>query len=87
MENDKDLSPYLKNPSSTITMAPHIREAVTAYAQILLAIAECKGYSYSQQLQDHDKLMISLFEGVYWQAVENPGNYASNILNTASRVM
>jgi hypothetical protein len=24
---------------------------------------------------------------LYWQEGENPGNYASNILNTASRVM
>jgi hypothetical protein len=32
-------------------------------------------------------MMIDLFKGVYVQSLENPGNYASNILNTSSRVM
>jgi hypothetical protein len=31
--------------------------------------------------------MFGLTKGLYWQEGENPGNYASNILNTASRVM
>jgi hypothetical protein len=32
MENDKELSRYIKNPSSVIDESYHIREAVTAYA-------------------------------------------------------
>ena len=32
-------------------------------------------------------MIAGLFKGFYWQPLENPGNYASNILNTASRVM
>lgn len=87
IENDKELSRYIKNPSSVIEMSYHIREAVTAYAQILWAIAEYKGYNYKQQLQDHDKMLLSIFKGAYIQQLENPGNYASNILNTSSRVM
>ena len=89
MENDKELARYIKNPSSVIDESYHIREAVTAYAQILWAIAEYKGYDFKQQLKDHDKVIFSLkgFKGLYWQEGENPGNYASNILNTASRVM
>ena len=31
--------------------------------------------------------MMGFFKGLYWQPLENPGNYASDILNTASRVM
>lgn len=31
--------------------------------------------------------MFGITKGLYWQEGENPGNYASNILNTASRVM
>ena len=87
IENDKELSKYVKNPGSVIRKSYHIREAVTAYAQILWAIAEQKGYKYKQQLQDHDKIIIGWFKGLYKQDLENPGNYASNILNTASRVM
>jgi hypothetical protein len=40
IENDKELSKYVKNPGSVIRKSYHIREAVTAYAQILWAIAE-----------------------------------------------
>jgi hypothetical protein len=32
-------------------------------------------------------MIAGFFKGFYWQPLENPGNYASNILNTASRVM
>lgn len=87
IENDPELSSYIKNPESIINQPYHAREAITAYAQILWAIAECKGYNYKQQLQDHDKIIFRLTKGLYWQEGENPGNYASNILNTASRVM
>lgn len=88
MENDKDLSRYIKNPESVLGMSYNMREAVTAYSQILWAIADIKGYNYKQQLKDHEKLLISFKKGfVYWQDGENPGNYASNILNTTSRVM
>lgn len=89
MENDREIARYIKNPSSIIDESYHVREAVTAYAQVLWAIAEYKGYDFKQQLQDHDKVVFSLkgFKGLYWQEGENPGNYASNILNTASRVM
>ena len=86
IENDKDLFRYIKNPTSIIDQPYHIREAITAYSQILWAIAECKGYNYKQQLKDH-KGLIAGTNGVYYQDLENPGNYASNILNTASRVM
>lgn len=87
IENDKELSRYIKNPDSVLEQPYHIREAITAYSQILWAIAECKGYNYKQQLKDHDGLMMGFFKGLYWQPLENPGNYASDILNTASRVM
>lgn len=88
IENDSELSRYIKNPNvSIIEQTYHVREALTAYSQILWAIAECKGYNYKQQLQDHDKIIAGWFKGLYWQPLENPGNYASNILNTASRVM
>lgn len=90
IENDKELSRYIKNPSSIITESYHIREAITTYAQILWAIAEYKGYDFKQQLKDHDKIILNIngsFNGLYAQDLENPGNYASNILNTASRVM
>ena len=86
IESDRELSRYIKNPSSIIDESYHVREAVTAYAQILWAIAEYKGYDFKQQIQDHDKVVFGL-KGLYWQEGENPGNYASNILNTASRVM
>lgn len=86
MENDRELARYIKNPESIIDESYHVREAVTAYAQILWAIAEYKGYDFKQQLQDHDSISFG-FHGLYWQEGENPGNYASNILNTASRVM
>lgn len=87
MENDKELARYIKNPESVLEMSYNTREAVTAYAQVLWAIADYKGYNYKQQLQDHNKMMIDLFKGAYIQQLENPGNYASNILNTSSRVM
>lgn len=87
IENDSELSRYIKNPQSIIDQSYHVREAITAYAQILWAIAEYKGYNYKQQIQDHDEIMFGLTKGLYWQEGENPGNYASNILNTASRVM
>ena len=32
IENDKELSRYIKNPESVIKQSYHIREAVTAYA-------------------------------------------------------
>ena len=87
IEQDKELSRHIKNPSSIIDKSYHVRETITAYSQILWAIAACKGYDYKQQLKDHDEAILSIFKGVYWQEGENPGNYASNILNTASRVM
>lgn len=87
IENDKELARHIKNPSSMINQPYHIREAITAYAQILWAIAECKGYNYTQQLKDHGDLILGWQKGLYWQKLENPGNYASDILNTASRVM
>lgn len=87
IESDKELARHIKNPTSIIDQPYHIREAITAYSQILWAIAEYKGYSYTQQLKDHGDLMVGLQKGLYWQQLENPGNYASNILNTASRVM
>lgn len=87
IEDDKELSRYIKNPESIIGQSYYAREAITAYAQILWAIAEQKGYTYKQQLQDHDKLLVGWTKGLYWQDMENPGNYASNILNTSSRVM
>lgn len=87
IENDKELSRYIKNPESIIEQSYHVRETMTAYSQILWAIAECKGYNYKQQLEDHDKIMYGWLKGLYWQPLENPGNYASNILNTASKVM
>ena len=87
IENDKELYSYIKNPGSIIDKPYHIREAITAYAQILWAIAEAKGYDYKQQLKDHDEIMFGITKGLYWQEGENPGNYASNVLNTASRVM
>ena len=87
IESDAELSSYIKNPESIIDQPYHAREAITAYAQILWAIAECKGYNYKQQLQDHNEIIFGLTKGLYWQKGENPGNYASNILNTASRVM
>jgi hypothetical protein len=87
IENDKELSRYIKNPESIIEQTYHVRETMTAYSQILWAIAECKGYNYKQQLEDHDKIMYGWLKGLYWQPLENPGNYASNILNTASKVM
>lgn len=84
-EQDKELSRYIKNPNSIIEQPYYIREAMTAYSQILWAIAEHKGYEYTQQLNDHN--FKAGWEGLYLQTLENPGNYASNILNTASRVM
>lgn len=87
IESDRELAHYIKNPDSFISQAYHVREALTAYAQILWAIAEQKSYSYQQQLRDHDSIIVDIFKGLYWQEGENPGNYASNILNTASRVM
>jgi hypothetical protein len=48
MENDKDLSRYIKNPESVLGMSYNMREAVTAYSQILWAIADIKGYNYKQ---------------------------------------
>ena len=87
IESDAELARYIKNPSSMLEQPYHIREAMTAYSQILWAIAECKGYEYKQQLQDHDGVLYGLSRGLYWQPLENPGNYASNILNTTSRVM
>ena len=86
IENDRELSRYIKNPNSIINQPLHVRETMTVYAQILWAIAEYKGYQYTQQVKDH-KFSIGWTEGLYWQAGENPGNYASNILNTSSRVM
>lgn len=87
MESDKELARYIKNPSSALEQPYHIREAITAYSQILWAIADCKGYNYTQQLKDHGGLGFGWNKGVYQQQLENPGNYASNLLNTASRVM
>lgn len=87
LENDKELARHIKNPSSVLEQPYHIREAITAYSQILWAIADCKGYNYTQQLKDHGGLGFGWNKGVYQQQLENPGNYASNILNTASRVM
>lgn len=87
IESDRELARHIKNPTSIIDQPPHIREAITAYSQILWAIADYKGYNYTQQLRDHGDLIAGLQKGVYWQQLENPGNYASNILNTASRVM
>jgi hypothetical protein len=46
MENDKELARYIKNPESVLEMSYNTREAVTAYSQILWAIAEYKGYNY-----------------------------------------
>lgn len=86
IENDRELSRYIKNPNSLISQPLYIRETMNVYAQILWAIAEYKGYEYMQQVKDH-KFSISWKEGLYWQKGENPGNYASNILNTSSRVM
>ena len=86
IENDRELSRYIKNPNSIINQPLHVRETMTVYAQILWAIAEYKGYQYTQQVKDH-KFSIGWTEGLYWQSGENPGNYASNILNTSSRVM
>jgi hypothetical protein len=48
IEDDAELSRYIKNPSSMLEQPYHIREAMTAYSQILWAIAECKGYEYKQ---------------------------------------
>ena len=88
MENDKELARYIKNPESILGKSYHVREAMTVYSQILWAIADLKGYNYKQQLQDHDEIIINIKKGfVYWQEGENPGNYASNILNTTSKVM
>jgi hypothetical protein len=50
IEEDKELSRYIKNPESIIGQSYYAREAITAYAQILWAIAEQKGYTYKQQL-------------------------------------
>ena len=41
MESDKELARYIKNPSSALEQPYHIREAITAYSQILWAIADC----------------------------------------------
>lgn len=87
IENDKFFSIYIKNPSSLINMNTHTRELVTAYSQILWAIADYQGYNYKQQLQDHGNLILGFHKGMYKQELENPGNYASNILNTSARVM
>lgn len=87
MEEDPEIYKFIKNPKSIIDQPYATRELITAYSQVLWAISEYKGYDFLQQTKDHKGVEIGLRKGFYYQPLENPGNYASNILNTTSRVM
>lgn len=62
---------------------------IQLYRQVLIAIAECKGVHFQQQLKDHSKILESLNvlrNGVSGSMIDNPGNLQSDTLNLLTKL-
>lgn len=64
-----------------------VHPEIPIYNEIMLSIAELKGYNFRQQLSDHDKwLSTNIFKlrGTY---IDNPGNLGSSTLNVVTQMV
>lgn len=83
MENDDLFKKALMKVNGETSNSPE--HAV--YNEVMMAIAELKGYTFRQQLSDHDQwwnARILKLQGTY---IDNPGNLESATLNTVTTMV
>jgi hypothetical protein len=83
MENDPLFKKALINVKGETSNNPE--NAV--YNEVMLAIAELKGYTFRQQLSDHAKFFNAHLFRLSGTYIDNPGNLESNTLNVVTAMV